>query len=86
MALIFPMSSAHAYYFVVFEADFITSGIKYEGRDEVAPLFLHKKSSPGAIPNPLPILFPLEYELFLPSPDFSGPIPLITPPSFVLRR
>ena len=85
IALVFPLSSAYSYYYTIFEADFLTSGIKYEGRDEVEPLYLHKKSSPGVVPNPLPIFFFLEDNFFGPFSDLSRAIPLISPPSSILR-
>ncbi len=70
---------------MIFEADFLTSGIKYEGRDEVEPLFLHKKSSPGLIPNPLPIFFFVENNFFDPFFDFFAATPRTISPSLVLR-
>ncbi len=85
IVLIFTLSSAYSHYFVVFEADFLTSGIKYEGRDEVEPLFLHKKSSYCLIPNLLPIFFLVENNFFDPFFDFFAATPQTSSPSLVLR-
>ncbi len=67
------------------EADSLASGIKYEGRDEVDPLFFHKETPVYLPVESFPVFSFTENPLSEISFDFSPPTHLRQPGSSILR-
>jgi len=84
ISLIFLSSSTFSYYDKMIEADFFTSGKKFESRD-VEDLLIDKQSPLGIIPNPFSLFLFLEDNFLEFFSSFSLPIPLLHPIFSVLR-
>ncbi len=85
ISIIFPSSCGYSYYYTVMEADSLASGIKYEGRDEVDPLFFHKETPVYLPVESFPVFSFTENPLSEISFDFSPPTHLRQPGSSILR-
>lgn len=85
ISIIFPVSCGYSYYYTVMEADSPASGIKYEGRDEVDPLFFHKETPVDLPVESFPVFSFIENPFSEFSFDFFLPTSLRQSGSSVLR-
>ncbi len=85
VSFIFPVSCGYSYYYTVMEADSAASGIKYEGRDEVDPLFFHKETPVNVPVESFPVFSLIKDPFSEVSFDFSFPTSLSQSDSSVLR-
>jgi hypothetical protein len=72
---IFPLSCAYSLFNTLTEADFLTTGVKYEAAD-TEDLFIDKQNIVGVMPSPFFVCMFMETELFASPLDISLPTSL----------
>jgi hypothetical protein len=84
VSFLLPLSGAYSCYDVIVEADFLTTGVKFEAADR-DNLLLNKQNLMGMIPTPSSSLLILGDNFFEPFPDSSPSIPAPHQISSLLR-
>ncbi len=84
VSFLLPLSGAYSCYNVIMEADFLTTGVKFEAVDK-DNLLLDKQNLMGMIPTPFSSLLFLRDNFFDPFSDSSLSIPAPHQTSSLLR-